>query len=175
MDDNARLKLQSMIKENNVEDQTDLIRDLKHSDILRKNVKKLIELKEKYSNDIENAGFKAECMSDCSFLFMYYTDIYNKIRKDEIELRILFQFLDVLKEIEEGKLDQHEGSFKVGTLLKELYIDSALKKADKLDKEHASATEQADTVVREEPLNVSWKQFKQINAVPTQNKTTKKK
>ena len=35
MDDNARLQLQNMIKANNVEDQTDLIRDLKHSHILR--------------------------------------------------------------------------------------------------------------------------------------------
>jgi hypothetical protein len=160
MDDNARLKLQSMIKTNNVEDQTSLIRDLKHSEVLRKNVNSLIELKKKYNNDIENDDFKTECMSDCVFLFMYYTDIYNKIRKDEIELKILFQFLDVLKEIEEGTLDQHEGSFKVGTLLKELYIDSALKKADKLEKEHS--TPDVNEIVREEPLNVTWKQFKRM-------------
>jgi len=160
MDDNARLKLQSMIKTNNVEDQTSLIRDLKHSEVLRKNVNSLIELKKKYVNDIENAEFKTECMNECGFLYMYYTDIYNKIRKDEIELKILFQFLDVLKEIEEGTLDQHEGSFKVGTLLKELYIDSALKKADKLEKEHS--TPDVNEIVREEPLNVTWKQFKRM-------------
>jgi len=161
MDDNARLKLQNMIKANNVEDQTSLIRDLKHSEVLRKNVNSLIELKKKYNNDIENTEFKTECMSDCVFLFMYYTDIYNKIRKDEIDLKILFKFLDVLKEIEEGTLDQHEGSFKIGTLLKELYIDSALKKADKLEKEHS--TMNVDEVAREEPLKVTWKQFKRMN------------
>ena len=46
---------------------------------------------------------------------------------------IFNKFLDVLKRIEDGELDQHEGSFMVGTLLKELYIDSAIKKSEKLD------------------------------------------
>jgi hypothetical protein len=55
------------------------------------------------------------------------------VRKDEIDITILNKFLDVLKQIEDGKLDQHEGSFLVGTILKELYVDSALKKAEKLN------------------------------------------
>ena len=59
-------------------------------------------------------------------------DIYNKIRKDEIDMTILLKFLDVLKKIEDNELDQHEGSFEVGKLLKELYVDSALRKAEKL-------------------------------------------
>jgi hypothetical protein len=41
--------------------------------------------------------------------------------------------LDILKKIEDGQLDQHEGSFMVGTILKDIYVDSALKKAEKLD------------------------------------------
>ena len=35
MNDKQRLQLQNMIKTNNVEDQTELIRNLKHSHILR--------------------------------------------------------------------------------------------------------------------------------------------
>ena len=42
MDDNARLQLQKMIKANNVEDQTELIRSLKHSLILRNDIELLI-------------------------------------------------------------------------------------------------------------------------------------
>ena len=38
MDDNQRLHLQKMISANNVEDTTDLIRQLKHSHVLRDNV-----------------------------------------------------------------------------------------------------------------------------------------
>ena len=55
-------------------------------------------------------------MTDCMFLYTYYTDIYNKIVKDEIDIQILFSFFDALKEIEDGKSDQHEASFKVGSL-----------------------------------------------------------
>ena len=42
-------------------------------------------------------------------------------------LSILTKFLDVLKLIEDKKIDQHEGSFKIGKYLKEMYIDSAQK------------------------------------------------
>lgn len=155
MDDKARLHLQKMIKANNVEDQTQLIRDLKHSEILKNDINTLILLKAKYRNDPEQ--LLLESMSECNFLFTYYTDIYNKIKKDEIDLNILNNFIDVLKKIEDGALDQHEGSFIVGTLLKELYVDSALKKADKLDKEHENDKEQ---IQYKEPIQISWKKYK---------------
>jgi len=45
MDDKARLQLQNMIKANNVEDQTTLIRDLKHSKILKNDIQTLLILK----------------------------------------------------------------------------------------------------------------------------------
>ena len=156
MDDKQRLQLQNMIKANNVEDQTDFIRNLKHSQIIRNEVNNLIMIKAKFRGD--DAKIHEEGVNDCNFLFTYYTDIYNKVRKDEIDIGILNKFLDVLKRIEEGELDQHEGSFLVGTILKELYVDSALKKAEKLN---------ADGEPKPEPIrpqqNVSWKQFKKIN------------
>ena len=131
MDDNQRLQLANMIKANNVEDQTELIRNLRHSQVLRNEVNNMILLKAKYRGDDEK--IYNECVDECNFLFTYYTDIFNKIRKNEIDIGILNKFLDVLRRIEEGELDQHEGSFLVGTILKELYVDSALKKAEKLD------------------------------------------
>jgi hypothetical protein len=157
MDDSNRLQLQKMIQANNVEDQTKLIRDLKHSIVLKSEINTLLFLKSKYADDPEKINLEA--MTECNFLFTYYTDIYNKIRKDEIDLKILFQFLDVLKRIEEKELDQHEGSFLVGTLLKEMYIDSALKKAEKLDKLHG---EKQETQLVE-PVKISWKQYKHIH------------
>ena len=156
MDDNARLHLQKMIKANNVEDQTELIRELKHSVILKKDVDALIKLKSKYSEDQQD-NLNLEAINECNFLFTYYTDIYNKIRKDEIDLGILNKFLDVLRRIEDGELDQHEGSFLVGTLLKELYVDSALKKAEKLDKEREDEPKE---VMKGPSVDISWKQFK---------------
>ena len=159
MDETSRLQLQKMIKANNVEDQTDLIRELRHSVILKQDISNLILLKAKYRNNPDQLILEA--MNECHFLFTYYTDIYNKIKKDEIDLHILNQFLDVLRQIEDGELDQHNGSFKVGTLLKTLYIDSALKKSEKLDRENKQCVvEEASREV----VKISWKQFKKLQS-----------
>ena len=48
MNEKERLQLNKMIKINNVEDQTNQIRTLKHSSILEKEIKELLILKEKY-------------------------------------------------------------------------------------------------------------------------------
>jgi hypothetical protein len=156
MDESQKLHLQKMIAANNVEDQTELIRQLKHSTIMRNELNNMVLTKAKYRDDPEKIHL--ECMNECNFLFTYYTDIYNKIRKDEIDINILNQFLDVLEKIEEGELDQHEGSFQVGTLLKKLYVDSALRKAEKLDEENTG-----NTVEPKKPtIEISWKQYKKM-------------
>lgn len=156
MDDNQKLQLKKMITENNVLDQTELIRQLKHSDTFYEEINKMLTIKSTYKEDAEKVHL--ECMFECPFLFTYYTEIYNKIRKDEISLPILFNFIDMLRKIENGELDQHEGSFLIGTLLKELYIDSALKKANKLNE-----SEEVEEAPREEPIDISWKKFKQTH------------
>jgi hypothetical protein len=156
MDYKQRLQLQNMIKTNNVEDQTGFIRNLKHSQIIRNDVNNMIMIKAKFRGDDEK--IHEECVNECNFLFTFYTDIYNKVRKDEIDIGILNKFLDVLRNIEEGELDQHEGSFLVGSILKELYVDSALKKAEKLN----AIEEQKPEPIKAQQ-NVSYKQFKTMN------------
>lgn len=155
MDDKQRLQLANMIKVNSVEDQTDLIRNLKHSQVLRNEINNMILIKAKYRGN--ETKITEECISECGFLYAYYTDIFNKVKKDEINIGILNKFLDVLRQIEDGQLDQHEGAFLVGTLLKELYIDSALKKAEKLDETSGRITEP-----KRAENNISWKQFKKM-------------
>jgi hypothetical protein len=155
MDENQRLQLQNMISANNVEDKTELIRKLKHSHTLREDVNSLIMLKAKYPLDTDSVHL--EGMSECNFLFTYYTDIYNKIRKDEIDLKILFQALDVLRDIEDGKIDQHEGAYKFGLLLKRIYVDSALKKAEKLN------AGESESEYKGPQVEISWNQFKKMN------------
>ena len=157
MDDNQRLHLQKMIAVNNVEDQTGLIRELKHSHILRENVNNLIMLKAKHLDDSD--ALNLEAMTECNFLFTYYTDLYNKIRKDEIDLKILFQFIEVLRKIEDGQMDQHEGSYEVGLLLKKIYVDSALRKAEKLN----AVTGVVEPEYKGPQVDISWKQFKMMN------------
>ena len=83
-------------------------------------------------------------------------DIFNKVYNDEIDLLIMTKLLSVLKLIEDKQVDQHEGSVLVGKLLKELYIDSALKRSDKLDKE----TKNDDFNLKPDTKPISWKEYK---------------
>lgn len=164
MDDTARLQLQKMITANNVEDNTNLIRQLKHSVLLQKDINQLelikLQLKSHEldeGNEVKQKEKEQQIyqmgIEQCSFLFTYYTDLFNRIRKNEIDMNILNKFLNVLQNIEDGKLDQHEGSFAVGSLLKEMYIDSALRKADKLNEPE---------IVKKESIKIDWKEYKEI-------------
>lgn len=138
MNDQHRLQLQKMLVGNkDAIDQTGLIRQLKHSHILRSNIESLVELKQKYVDD--PVTLETESIADCAFLHTYYTDIFNKVKNDEIDMNMLHTFLDVLEKIENGDADQHEGSFEIGTLLKEIYIDSAVRKSEKIDKAHENS------------------------------------
>ena len=159
-----RLKLQEMIKANDSIDNTELIRQLKHSHLLQEDINQLLMLKAKYKNNMGKVSEEAPVK--CSFLFTYYTDIFNKIKKDEIDLKILNRFLNVLRLIEDGELEQEEGSVMVGTLLKEMYIDAALKKADKLNEQNESKDSKEEKEKIKEvkaAVNISWKEYKQFN------------
>ena len=153
MNENEQLQLQKLIKMNNVEDQTQKIRTLKHSIQLREEINRLLLLKDEYKDDLE--CLTKVSIEKCSFLFTHYTDIYNRVKKDEIDIQMLMLFIDTLAQIENGEIDQHEGSFQIGKLLKNIYIDSALRKSEKLDKMY----EKTEEIV--EPINISWKQWKQ--------------
>ena len=159
MDDNERLKLKEMIKANNTEDFTDKIRTLKHSNLIRADVQAYLELCRKYPKSHKERFFQESCNKKCAFMIKNYTDIYIKMIKNELNFDILNSLLNVLKEIEDGKLDQHEGSFKVGKVLKELYIDTALRKGAKLDaiqdrKKAKNAKKQT------KPKNINYAEFK---------------
>jgi hypothetical protein len=158
MDTLDRLNLNKMIDANNVQDCTEEIRTKKHSKFIRDDVTRLISLKQKYSRLAQSNPnqFDTMCVSQCSFLFNNYMEIFNKIKKDELNLKILHQLLDVLKDIEEGQLDQHAGAFEVGKLLKTMYIDSALIKAERIDKK----TGEKMTVAKPKEKKITWAEYK---------------
>lgn len=161
MDTNQRLQLEKMISSNNVEDCTERIRETRHSSFIREDVSKLIKLKKEYSRLAKSnpTQFDQICTSRCSFLFNNYTDIYNRVFKDELNLDILNNLLNKLSEIENGNLNQHEASFEVGKILKEMYIDSALRKSEKLDKKYGSSTSNKP---KPKIKNISYAEYKRI-------------
>ena len=128
LDNQQKLDLQNMIKANDTTDLTQQIRQNKQSNLIRDDIKQMVFLKQKYERLAKTnpQEFDQICVKQCSFLFNNYTDIFNKIKNDTLNLTIMDKFLNILKRIEDGELDQHEGSFPVGKHLKELYVDSAL-------------------------------------------------
>ena len=158
-----RLQLEKMIQANDAADNTSQIRDLKHSMLIHADVATLLNLKRDYARLAKTNPdqFDMMCVNRCTFLFNNYTDIFNKVKKDEIDLSILGKLLGVLKMIEDGKVDQHEASVEVGQLLKQIYIDSALKKSEKLDKKHSNSGSGSSSDDSLPPAKkVSWKQYK---------------
>jgi len=160
MNSDERLNLQKMITANDVVDQTTNIRKLQHADKIWQDVQTMALLKKKYDDQIHTDIFKNMILKECNFLFTNYTDIFNKLIKDELNVQILYTFIQELKNIEMGVTDQHEASFKIGKLLKELYIDAALKKADSINKD-------GEVIKFREGKNISWNQFNPRNATIT--------
>lgn len=157
MDSQERLNLKKLIDEMECENNTENIRKLKHSVLIRDDVRRMEQLKTANAEvrDQDPGAFKEICETACPFLFNQYTDIFNKVLKDELDLTIMTKLLTVLKLIEDGKVDQHEGSVMFGKILKELYLDSAVKRADNLDKENEHMR-----VKPVEGKNISWSQYK---------------
>jgi len=158
MDDKQRLNLQEMIKAYDADDNTSKIRQLKHSRLIRDEVEKMVNLKKKYNRmmTFEPKKFEKIVISHCNFLWTNYTNIFNRIMKDELNLNILRKFIDTLREVEDGDLDQHEASVKIGEVLKQLYIDSALQREKKLNVEDKKRAPKHKKPVN----NISWAKFK---------------
>lgn len=160
MNDKDRLQLQQMLKANDFEDQTDKIRTLKHSTLIKMDVSKLAKICFVHTELKNNnpSDYNELCIKECPFLHKNYTDIFNKIKNDELNLGILGKFLEILGQIENDEIDQNDGSYAIGMLLKKMYIDSALKKADTINKEHETDDEPKKAVA-----DISWRTFKKIN------------
>lgn len=160
LDKQQKLDLQNMIKANETEDVTEQIRKNKQSNLIRNDIKQLLFLKQKYARLAKSNPneFDKMCVSQCQFLFNNYTDIFNKIKTDTLNLTIMDKFLNILKRIEDGELDQHEGSYLVGQHLKELYIDSAMRNQQKMEANERKKKVQKKPTVPEK--NISYKDFK---------------
>ena len=133
MDSQDRLNLKKLISEYKPEETTTKIRTLKHSSKIKEDVERYLQLKSKYARLPKQTQLQMY-QNQCGFLYENYTNIFNKLVKEQLNLSILYRLLIVLKGIEDDKYDQHEGSVMVGKILKQLYIDSALKGDEKNDK-----------------------------------------
>jgi hypothetical protein len=155
LSDNDKVQLRQMIEKNNVVDKTEQIRELKHSAKIREDIIALIQLKKDYAEllQTDKESFEKISVKKCRFLFFHYMELYNLILKESMDLKILDKLIDVLGRIENNELDQHEGSFLVGTYLKEIYIDGKLAESKRADELYPS-------VPRVDPKKIAWSEFK---------------
>lgn len=160
MNPNEVLKLNDMIKEGDCVDNTDTIRQLKHSSLITQNLNALLRIKKKYKDEhniIDTFDFKEldeECLKECRFLFDNYTSIYNKLLRDQIDLKVFYKFLYYLKQIEDGQLTFYQASYEIGTLLKSMYVDPIVEDKEK-EKEKMK-----DRHVKP----ISWDEFKKLKS-----------
>jgi hypothetical protein len=157
MNKTESIDLKNLVKEYKYESTTDKIRELKHSKKIREDITKMIELKKKYIR-LNGKNLRNMVEKQCHFLYKNYTNIFNKIYKDNIDLNLFNKFLLILEKIEEGECDQHQASVEVGKILKEIYIDSAMREGDKLDKKHKKKL-----VKTRKAKSISWNEFKKMN------------
>ena len=154
------LNMKSLMESDDYVNNTDKIRTLKHSENILEDIGKLCEIKKKHPHMrmIEEEKYNHLCQTTTPFLYNNYTDIFNKVLKDELNMEMMVRFIFILKQIEDGILDQYDASVKVGTILRELYVDSAMRRGENLDKQHES-----EAPIFVEPVKMSWKDFKQTN------------
>ena len=143
--DHDRFQLKKMIEAHSVEDNTNKLREMQHSSEIRRCVNYIVEKKKVCVTKVE---LEAAIASECGFLLFHYFDIYNLMLKDS-DVSLLHKFLDVLQAIEEKRCDQHEGSFLVGKILKEIYIDTVVKETRSAEQERPPP-----------PKAITWAQYR---------------
>jgi hypothetical protein len=160
MNEKESLDLKRMINEMNCENNTDKIRKLKHSSEIAHNIKTIHDIRTENPR-WSQSEISEKCQTVCSFLYSNYTDIFHRCVRGELDLVMMGKFLTVLQMIEKGSVDQHEGSVMVGKILKEIYVDSALKRADALDAAAKADTEAATTTTPKPVAKpISWREYK---------------
>lgn len=176
-----QLDLQRMVTsaKGTYEDNTTAIRSLNHSQKIADDVNAIMEFKlmaakrndvAKYimlnregedaatiasANIMTDEQIMEECHNRGPFLYTHYNDLFQRIMRDELDLDILFQLLNTLKDIEDGDIDQETGSVRVGKILYNMYVDSRNRQDAKKDAV-STAVSTADTTA----ASMSWKEYK---------------
>lgn len=155
LNSSEKLDLKKLIDESNSDNNTNDIRKVKHSSQIKKGITDLVNLKKNHP-ELSNEDFAEMAKTPCQFLYENYIDIFMKIIKDELDICIMEKLLHIFKMIEDEKVDQHSASVLVGKLLKELYIDSAIKHGNHLDEKYKDST---PTPI--DGKTISWKEYKE--------------
>ena len=161
MREDERLKLDELLRKNDVTQTTDKIRQLRHSGQIKVCIDNIVKLKATH-NRMSKSMFEKMAVGQANFLFTNYTKIFYKLLKDELNIKILYEFVNILKQIEEGNLNQHEGSYMVGKKLKELYVDSVVEKDKTMRENDAIEDAKKAAKLKKPKKKINYKQFRML-------------
>lgn len=156
MDPKNRLLLNKLVSQYDSEDTTDKIRELKHSKRIYEDVCTIQKLKRDYSRlrETNKDQFVTMMKNRAPFLYENYSNIFHRLKKDQVNIQILFMFLKTLEAIENGEVDQNEASVQIGQLLKEMYVDKVID------------TSKEEKKVYKKPKNdISWQQYRTMQDI----------
>jgi len=148
MDGKHKQELERMIKENDTKDQTESIRERGHSGLLRDNILQFYKIKYTYKKTTED-DLRNITKKQCEFLHSQYHEMYEMLITKDLNITMMMKLLELLENIEIGKSTQHESSFALGQLLKELYIDPRIN----------TKSNEIDTPT----MQLSWSDYKKMN------------
>ena len=131
-----RQHLDSLMRDEDVADATEQIRNQKNSPKIRGDLERLEQLRREYPR-VSPETFRNMALTRCAFMYEHFPDILFKLIKQEVSVKIVMRFAEILGMIEIGELNQHEASFQVGTILKKIHIDSVLRREELIKQEEA--------------------------------------
>jgi hypothetical protein len=159
MREDERIRLDDLLRKDDIAQTTNQIRELRHSSRIKIAVDNIVRLKKNHSR-VSKDMFRNMAVKQAEFLYTNYTEIFNKIVNDELNIKILYEFITILNEIETGKINQHEGSYLVGKKLKELYVDGVVNKDNKCKEQDAIDDNEKLEKLKKPMKKISYKQFK---------------
>lgn len=166
-----RLDLKQLMRNHDGEyqDNTEGIRKLKHSDLILADIRTMETLKTEFSNmRKENPDeFASLCQRKCSFLYNSYTDIFNRLYKDVLDVKLMADALATLKRIENGEINQQEGSVQMGQLFYKVFVSSAVQAEEEHRRTEEEARVSETTSVQDGNVNsgkeIGWNEFKRTH------------
>ena len=162
MNNKQKNQLKKIIKENDVKDNTRMLRRNRKSSKLRNEVNIIQALKIQDKNDdLSNKESDYNLKEKCPNLYKNYSNIYTKLLKNDIDVNILYTFLDELEKIEKGTVNQHEASYNIGVLLKSLYVDKELKIVEENNKHIDNGTNKK-TLISDEKSTMTYEEYLKI-------------
>ena len=113
--------LDDIIKEHKIEDNTDYVINNKKASIIRKEFNALLKIKQVHGHEKINLS-----KSQAPYLYKNYKSIFDKIIKEDFNIALFKDLIDILEKIENKKIDLNEGSFIFGKKLKNIFVDKCI-------------------------------------------------